>query len=191
MKKIFLVLLMLHSIILLAGNFTREDALQYYKEKSKIKKTIIVSTNNYRDQINPDFKSDKKYTVISLTGKETTSTDLIYVQFFPEVETIHLSGAAKINDKDLKLIFNLPKLEILNLDNTNITGEGFKYLKNLPSLQEIDLTFTRVTDANLQELKKFKTLKNIWLYKSKVTQKGVDMLQKELPGCFISLKPQD
>jgi hypothetical protein len=182
MKRVIIFFFILSCVHVMAENLNREDAIKYFEIRSQHYKSAVLTGRYVKKNI---------YTVINLCWEETTKDDLKYLQLFPELETIHLSSAIQIKDKDLEFISNLPKLRILNLDNTMITGEGFKYLNNLPSLKEINLSATRVTDANLQELKKFKTLKNIWLYKSKVTQKGVDMLQKELPGCFISLKPQD
>jgi|GEM_PF-1066354 hypothetical protein len=188
--KLCLALILL-ATLLFADSVSRDEAAKYYKQKHIEDKRSILNSSNYKENIDPDYSPSKRYISIHLTGKETTAEDLKYIKFFPEIKSVILTEAINIKDTDLKYISDMPSLTGLDFSKTNITGEGFKYLKNLPSLQEIDLTFTRVTDANLQELKKFKTLKNIWLYKSKVTQKGVDMLQKELPGCFISLKPQD
>ncbi len=191
MKKLITVIVLLSGIILSAETNKRNDAVEYYKNIYKSQKKSILMSQKNSDNINPDYSVDKKYTTINLCWKDTKEEDLKYLISFPEVESVTLAEAIYIKDIDLKYFSDLINLQYLDFSETRITGEGFKYLKNLPSLKEINLSHTRVTDRNLQELKKFKTLESIWLYKSKVTQKGVNMLQKELPDCFISLKPQD
>jgi hypothetical protein len=188
--KLFLAILLIASL-LAAEPTSREEAAKYYKQRHIEDKRSILNSSNYKENINPDYSPNKKYSSIHLTGKETNAEDLKYIKYFPEIKSVILTEAINIKDSDLKNLTALPNLSGFDFSHTNITGKGFKYIKNLPLLQEMDLTFTKVSDENLQELKKFKSLKSIWLYKSKVTKKGVAQLSKELPGCFISLKPQD
>lgn len=191
MKKITIILIMLNTVFLIADNVSRNDAISYFKLKHKNQNKSILMSQYNRDNIDPDYNIDKKYKAINLCWNDTTDEDLKYVKCFPEVRSITLAQAIKIQDEDLKYLSNLSNLQSLDLSETKITGEGFKHLNNLPSLGNIDLTASKVTDKSIQELKKFKTLKLIILCKTKVTQKGVKMLKKELPDCDISTYCQD
>ena len=48
----------------------------------------------------------------------------------------------------------LTKLEILRLNNTQITDSGLEHLKGVTNLKYLELTGTQVTDAGVAELQK-------------------------------------
>ncbi len=184
--RIILGIILINSL-LIAESTSRDDAAKYYWKRHIEDKRSILNSFNYKENINPDYNPNKKYSSIHLTGKETKEEDLKYIKYFLEIKSITLTQAINIKDADLKYLSDMPNLTGLDLSGTNITGEGFKYFNNLPLLKEIDLTGTKVTDVSIQELKKFKALKQITLCKTKVTQKGIDKLKKELsPKCYIS-----
>ncbi len=190
LRKLTLIFILLNTVLLMADSITRDDAINYYKERSKIFRDQTIYTNDIRDWKNRVYDKNKKYITIHLIGKEVCVEDLKYLKYLPELEIINIKNTRNIKDNDLIYMSDMPKLEHINLVNTGITGEGFKYLNNLPSLKSMELSVTNVTDESIQELKKFKTLKIISVYNTKVTQKGVDMLQKELPGCNIYLEAE-
>jgi len=170
-KTIGLIITVLISCSLFGAN-NRSEAEKYYDSQG-----IITG------------KTDHKIRTLDFTGLDNpvNVVDLELVQYFPEVEAIHLSGCNSITNESLKYLSGLKKLEILNLDETKITDEGLKYLKDLKSLRELDLTSTKVTDKGIQELASLKNLRNLVVYKTKVTQKGVNELQKKIPDCYIDL----
>jgi len=170
-KSIGLIILVLISCSLIGAN-NRNDAEKYFDSQG-----IITGKTNH------------KIRTLDFTGldKPVNISDLELVQYFPEVEAIHLSRCKKINNESLKYLSGLKKLEILNLNETEITDAGLKYLKDLKSLKELDLTSTKVTDKGIQELAGLKKLINLVVYKTKVTQKGVNELQKKIPDCYIDL----
>jgi uncharacterized protein (TIGR03067 family) len=80
----------------------------------------------------------------------------------------------------------LPALEMLNLDCTQITDQGLTHLKGLTRLRELSLRATRITDAGLKHLEKLSSLKKLELNLTAVSPRGVDALRKALPRTEVT-----
>lgn len=59
-----------------------------------------------------------------------------------------------VADADLRILKDVPDLQVLHLGDTNITDAGLEHLKNVPSLKEVELRHTHVTEAGANALKK-------------------------------------
>jgi len=60
-----------------------------------------------------------------------------------------------------------------------------EYLKDLPKIQTLSLDGTDITDAGLEHLEGLTLLQTLSLIGTKVTDAGVKRLQKALPNCHI------
>lgn len=187
MKKFFVMSFLIITSCILADTLTRDDAIKFYKSKSKKDSDIVFLSIR---ELSNNVRKEDTYESIGLASKNVTDEDLKYIMFFPELEALHLSGA-RITDGSLKYFYNFQKLKILNIDDTNITDAGLKHLKDLKSLKELDLFNTKVTDKGIQELASVKSLTLLMLHGTKVTQKGIDELKKKLPNCYITLESRE
>ncbi len=80
----------------------------------------------------------------------------------------------------------LPALEMLNLDCTQLTDQGLTHLKGLTHLSELSLRATRITDAGLKHLEKLSSLKKLALNLTAVSRRGVEALRKALPRTVVA-----
>ncbi len=83
------------------------------------------------------------------------------------------------------MLHDIPQLEELFLDDTQITDAGLKHLKGLSALRRLQLDGTQVRDAGLEHLKGLARLQHLTLHKTQVTDAGVQKLQQALPHCAI------
>jgi hypothetical protein len=77
----------------------------------------------------------------------------------------------------LKQLEELKQLEVIRLDNTNISDDGLKYLKNFKHLHVLSLEGTHITDAGLEQLKDFEELYNLNLNRTDITDDGLKHLK--------------
>jgi hypothetical protein len=98
-----------------------------------------------------------------------------------------LSGE-QVTDAALRPILPaLRGMKRLTFTDTPITGATLVELGKLNDLKELAFTSVRITDVDLKALTGLKTLEKLDLDKTEVTDAGKDELQKELPGCKITL----
>lgn len=102
-----------------------------------------------------------------------------------QVLILDLSGS-NIKDDLLEIAEELPHLQQLFLQKTELTGTGLKYLKQLQYLAYLNLYETKVEDAGLIHLKELKRLKKLFLWQTKVSKSAIADLQKELPYLNIN-----
>jgi hypothetical protein len=72
-------------------------------------------------------------------------------------------------DADVKLLLELPDLDWLTLDQSQITGDGLKQLKALKSLRHLDIDGQLLIRGNLKLMKEIKTLQFLGLFGHEVT----------------------
>lgn len=84
-----------------------------------------------------------------------------------------------VKDSDLKTISKFSNLEVLNLNNTEITGSGFDALAGLPRLRSLSLSGTNVSTAALRDLGKLSGLKEVFIWNTKVAKTDLEALRKE------------
>ena len=66
-----------------------------------------------------------------------------------------------------------------------MTDAGIGRLAELPKLDKLALNNTQVTDAGLEDLGKMASLKELYLSDTLVSVEGIENLEKTLPGCKI------
>lgn len=102
----------------------------------------------YRCDIQPDPPGDH-FLIVSreqLVGR-------IWVDFFDDVESAWINTTRaqdEATDAICEQLRNLPTIEYLSLQGTNITDTGLERLHGLVRLKELTLRNTRVTDAGVK-----------------------------------------
>ncbi|MCE9545515.1 MAG: hypothetical protein K8T25_08355 [Planctomycetia bacterium] len=104
-----------------------------------------------------------------------------FLDFPPSENTKTIKGT----DAALENFERLSALEIIDLDNSQITDAGLEHLIGLTVLKSLYLNGTKVTDAGLERLKWLTSLQLLDLRNTKVTDGGVARLQRSLPHCKI------
>jgi len=103
-----------------------------------------------------------------------------------DVEIIRLQGRRTLTDRALEDLAKLPRLRVLKLPYTGITGSGFVHLDRLTNLEEIDARYCPISDEGLKNLRKCSNLKRLDLYGPGISVEAVDGLRAALPDCDIS-----
>jgi hypothetical protein len=104
-----------------------------------------------------------------------TDADLAYLRGLDQLYRVDVSGS-QITDAGLRPLGDLPALQILLLNDTNITGDGLRNLRGLKHIHHIGLDDTPMTDAGLKHLGEIGNLQTLWLKRTKVTDAGLQHL---------------
>jgi hypothetical protein len=102
------------------------------------------------------------------------------------------SGPARITDRGLAELAALPRLERLDLRDTDTSDQGLRHLVALPSLRSLNLMGMLVTDAGLAEVGRMTQLRLLRLSSFTVPSRealvsidGVERLRGDLPGLQV------
>jgi len=117
----------------------------------------------------------------TMGGVDVTDAGLAHLAHLPLTSLI-MRGSL-VTDAGLAQLKGL-QLEALVLAETLVEGRGLKHLTGMP-LKVLDLADTRVGDESLEYLV-WLPLLSINLHGTRVTDAGVAMLEREIPGVFIS-----
>ena len=98
-----------------------------------------------------------------------------------------ISVALEMDDSDASLIYlrDLPPLEALYLQHTDISGKGLETIRTLPHLAVLNLSDTNIDDTALMVLHDMTSLRHLSVTGTAVTDKGIAELQQALPRCRI------
>lgn len=131
------------------------------------------------------------------------------IRIFSELKRFGVSGP-EVKDADLSVLENFPKLELLDLGSTSITGDGLRYLSrpsklrmlflsdtqiddaglihltDLTQLEQLHLNGTRISNAGLKHLAKLPNLSELSVSNTAVTDAGLDELLKTHPALSVS-----
>jgi hypothetical protein len=83
-----------------------------------------------------------------------------------------------VTDSDLEKLKGIATLTELDLEGTQITGDGLKHLRNMKNLRRIRLDRTKITDAGLANLAGLTTLKELLLWETQITDVGLMHLSR-------------
>ncbi|MBI3468975.1 MAG: hypothetical protein HY000_38725 [Planctomycetes bacterium] len=98
--------------------------------------------------------------------------NLVGAESFQEVVNVSLRDQP-ITDEDLEELEKLPKLEGLDLTNTQVTSAGLVHLAGLTTLRSLGLWNTQVDDAGLQHIAHLHRLWQLNLDGTRVTDAGL------------------
>ncbi len=95
----------------------------------------------------------------------------------PNLDVFALSHGNRVTDDGLAVLANLPNLEWLALNHTQITDGGLEHIQSLSNLRRLWLADTQVGDEGLGHLSGLKGLEGLWLGNTLVTNAGLEHLQ--------------
>jgi Planctomycete cytochrome C/Fn3 associated len=87
-----------------------------------------------------------------------------------------------VTDEDLSLLVPFINLEVLNLNNTDITGKNLFQLKSLEKLHSLSLSGTPVTSDVVDGLADLKNLKKVFIWNTRITPPQADELRSKYPA---------
>lgn len=64
------------------------------------------------------------------------------------------SSGEHIDDENVKVLVDLPTIQILSLSDTSVSDVVFELLEELPALETVNLTNTRITPAGADDFLK-------------------------------------
>lgn len=81
--------------------------------------------------------------------------------------------------------FDVPSLEMLDLERTRVTDRGVQDLVSLPGLAWLNLDGTRITDAALESLRRIPTLRTLSLMETRVSPAAIERFQTQCEQCEV------
>jgi hypothetical protein len=101
--------------------------------------------------------------------------NLIGQDYFVTVVFIYLRGT-EVTDEQLEMVADLPYLDNLTLDETQISDQGFVHLKKLKNLKVLWLNGTKIEDNGLRSLATLTELTDLHLRDTNITDAGLEHL---------------
>ena len=98
------------------------------------------------------------------------------VRFGESITEVSPNSQWDLKDADLQALSDLPALQELQLDHTNITDRATVYLESCPRLRVLALRQVQITDASLTHIAKLTQLRELDLWGTRVTSGGLHAL---------------
>jgi len=140
------------------------------------------------------------YRNISFSQSWATDADLVYLQAFPEVESLDFYECGAVTSKGLKHLAPLKKLKTLRISETSVVDlapisqlkalenlevdsleqlkpRSFRHLSTLKKLTRLTVCFCRLGDEILKHISKCKQLRELDLVYNRFTSSGLEYLR--------------
>lgn len=101
------------------------------------------------------------------------------------LDVLDLQGT-DLDDEQLKGLARLHKLRDLNLSNTQITDQGLPALRALSGLESLAIDGTSVSAQGLEFVRELPSLRHLSVRNTLMTRDGVDSLRKERPDLKVT-----
>lgn len=161
--------------ILAAAMFSNQEEAYDFEAVSP---TTIESLNNFYRVIKPLAENSPALSV-SFFGREQFAIDQLRELKPINKQAVEMDlSRMPVKDEDLSVIAQFPNLRKLNLNFTDIRGEGLGALKNLSYLKELSLSGTGAQASSLSALKDFPALKKIFLWNTDITNEEINALRQ-------------
>ena len=118
----------------------------------------------------------KKAVGIKARKNPATDEDVKVLANYLELTSLRVSHCQGVSDRGLAPLANMPKLRLLFLRGTPVTGACLGCVQEGAGLQRIALAETNVSDDNLPHLRGVKNLQWLSLRKTRVTDAGMRYL---------------
>ncbi len=151
------------------------------------------------DDLLSHFRGMPEVEGVSLTHTDVTQEGLNAVRSLPNLRRLSIlcgtyRDRPRVGDAALGRLRGHPKLERLELQNTNVTDAGLAVLATLPNLKRLTLYREGIrpaalTDRAFDHLQGLKQLKELWVSGGWMSAKTVAELRKALPDCRINQLP--
>lgn len=128
--------------------------------------------------------SDKSVIGVQLPALKTTDAQMELLRGLDQLQVLDVENS-EVSDKGLRHLAELTELRSLDLHGTQITDEGLTHLSKLKNLQVLNLAGTQVSDDGVEYLKNLSHLESLTLLDTNVTNHGIDDLRNSLPKLDI------
>lgn len=167
----------------LAVNFLNPTPSAPSYDFPKADANTIQSLNTEYRSIVPLSKDSPALDVTLFNASKYTPNsleELLAVQ--EQVVGLHLSKMP-VTDSELKKVSRFANLSRLNLNFSEITGEGLKELTGLKQLRHLSLSGTEINYASVKDFAdRMAGLRTLTLWDTPLTYEELDNLRKEFPG---------
>lgn len=172
------------------NNRKSEEAINFLnsKYKSSVLKlgrgnemeiTVDFSTENSIDE--EDLKVLKEIdniTVLHFCECPISKKGIKYLTSLKKLRVLTLHKT-NLTDDGLQMISqNFLKLEKLEINNTNVSSEGFRYISKLSKLQDLELRSTKIDNKSIQYLCELNNLGYLGLSSTKISNDSIPYLKQ-------------
>ena len=152
---------------------------------------ILVLHTKDQELIEQKLKSSPDLISLNLEFAVLDDATLKWIHKCKMLEELYLGIPEKggadgaYSNESLKIVSQMPNLQILHIRSKKINDKGLVYLQRLKKTKYLDLTGCRITDKSIATLSKMKNLCKLDLTKTLITQKGISELEIQLPDTTI------
>jgi len=139
----------------LANNPITDEGVEHLAKLSKLERLSLSGTNITGGSLNTIKPSFPNLHELAVAGAEIAGSDLGRM---PEGLRILRLTDCPVSDRDVPLLQSLQRLELLDLDGTDITGASLASLAKLQGLRHLDLSNTSLTATALEPLASYPKL---------------------------------
>ena len=113
-----------------------------------------------------------------------TNDELASLGYLPDLEVVRLQDT-NVSDAGLVHLKMLPNLCRLSLNGTRVSDEGMRHLAGRQVLEMLSLNGTDVSDTSAQHIVKLNKLRALVVGDTRLTESGLRQLESALPGCVV------
>jgi hypothetical protein len=110
--------------------------------------------------------------------------ELAVLRNCPRLKRLDLDYTS-ISDRGLAQIAHLSSLVWLDVKQTNVTDAGMQAISHLPQLESLLLDGVSLTDSGLKHLESLPSLRYLSLRQTDVSDAGLERFQRIRPDCFV------
>jgi hypothetical protein len=171
------------SLRMMAENFLKPTSVEEVYDFPQADAGTIEKLNNEYRVLTP-VSRDSPALHVTLFSKANYSSASVeeLVAVSEQIVSLNLAKMP-VKDAEMKTLAKFKNLNRLNLNFTEISGQGLEQLKSLKKLRHLSLSGTSVDYKSLQSLmKNFSNLHSLTVWDTPITPAEVDKLRKEYVG---------
>jgi predicted CXXCH cytochrome family protein len=171
------------SLRMMAENFLKPTSVEEVYDFPQADAGTIEKLNNEYRVLTP-VSRDSPALHVTLFSKANYSSASVeeLVAVSEQIVSLNLAKMP-VKDAEMKTLAKFINLNRLNLNFTEISGQGLEQLKSLKKLRHLSLSGTSVDYKSLQSLmKNFSNLHSLTVWDTPITPAEVDKLRKEYVG---------
>lgn len=171
------------SLRMMAENFLKPTSVEEVYDFSQADAGIIEKLNNEYRVLTPVSRDSPALHVTLFSKANYSSASLEeLVAVSEQIVSLNLAKMP-VKDAEMKTLAKFKNLNRLNLNFTEISGQGLEQLKSLKKLRHLSLSGTSVDYKSLESLmKNFSNLHSLTVWDTPITPAEVDKLRKQHVG---------
>jgi hypothetical protein len=111
-------------------------------------------------------------------SSDAENDDLKLLQNLPALEVIELCGVKRITDDGLVHLAGLNGLKVLSLSRANMEGSGLRHIRSLHNLVRLSIDNVSLIDEDLEHLQDMPSLTMLSVANTHITDQGLQKLSK-------------